>query len=693
MARVEIKALPPQEAIRFFESKKLKVSFDWRDVWQQEHAHAFTVAKAARADILADIHEAVDDAIREGTTLHQFRKQLTPLLQKKGWWGKRTLVDPATGEKVVAQLGSPHRLRTIFDTNLRMSYAAGRWERVERLKKRMPYLRYSAVRDSRTRAAHAGWHGTILPVDDPFWETHAPPNGWHCRCKLIQLSDRQMKRREFKPSPAPEIKTRPWTNKRTGETIEVPEGIAPGFAYNVGRTRRGFKGPPPPPPDPNKIPELDETVALERFVAGAKGSNEGGIYRGSDGVTRYVKFYDDPAQAYSEAVSNRIYRELGFEAPRSALVPRKGKIALANEMIENAGTLGSAGLTKARAEKVLQGLAADVWLANWDAVGLQLDNVLVAGSKLARVDQGGSLLFRARAGRKPLERLGKISEWDGFADSTRNPAYAKVFRKAGLASADELGRKALNRIAAIKKLGQRTNDFADLVPAVKGVPAADRKAILELLRKRARLLETAIAPRIREALRQAANVPAHEAALMRAMGARYQKFRSEALKKLRAGAPRHGLSDPELTAIYAYTTNDGRWSYKYLNEALRSDDPVRRAKVEPHRRTLEAALAKLPDYEGIVKRKTGLTKEDLAKYKFGEIVQEPAFTSTSADGEAAFSGPHHFLVKSRHGKRIQPYSGHPAEREVLFPPSARFEVTRVKAVSGGGLQVEMTEID
>ncbi len=69
----------------------LKVSFDWRDVWQQEHAHAFTVAKAARADILADIHEAVDNAIREGTTLHQFRKQLTPLLQKKGWWGKRTI--------------------------------------------------------------------------------------------------------------------------------------------------------------------------------------------------------------------------------------------------------------------------------------------------------------------------------------------------------------------------------------------------------------------------------------------------------------------------------------------------------------------------------------------------------------------------------------------------------------------------
>ncbi len=155
---------------------------------------------------------------------------------------------PESQKKVVAQLGSPRRLRTIFDTNPRMSSAAGRWERVERLKKRMPYLRYSAVRDSRTRAAHAGWHGTILPVDDPFCETHAPPNGWHCRCKLIQLSERQMKRRGFKPSPAPEIKTRPWTNKRTGETIEVPEGIAPGFAYNVGRTGGALSPVRPPWP-------------------------------------------------------------------------------------------------------------------------------------------------------------------------------------------------------------------------------------------------------------------------------------------------------------------------------------------------------------------------------------------------------------------------------------------------------------
>lgn len=59
-----------------------------------------------------------------------------------------------------------------------------------------------------------------------------------------------------------------------------------------------------------------------------------------------------------------------------------------------------------------------------------------------------------------------------------NPAYAQVFSKAGVADADALGRKALKQIAAIQELGQRTDDFAKLVPAARGIPKADRDAVL-----------------------------------------------------------------------------------------------------------------------------------------------------------------------------------------------------------------------
>lgn len=245
MATVDLKPLPPAEAIKYFRSKGYAIGFDWRDIWQQEHAAAFTVAKAMRIDILEDIRAAVDSAIAEGTTFATFKKTLEPTLAEKGWWGRTQMTDPKTGAEKIVQLGSPRRLRVIFDTNLRTAHSAGRWSRIERVKERRPYLRYVAVLDERTRQEHRGWHGTVRPVDDAFWETHYPPNGWNCRCVVQQLSDRDLKRFGYQESSAPKIKTRAWKNKRTGQTLRVPDGIDPGFAYNVGKARlRAFTPPP-----------------------------------------------------------------------------------------------------------------------------------------------------------------------------------------------------------------------------------------------------------------------------------------------------------------------------------------------------------------------------------------------------------------------------------------------------------------
>lgn len=689
MAKVEYKALPPQEAVEFFKSKGYKFGFDWRDAWQEEHSQAFTVAKAMRADLLADIRQEVEAALTQGTTLRQFQKQLTPILQAKGWWGKKFVTDPNTGEQVKAQLGSPRRLRVVFDTNLRMAYATGRWERIKRQAKTRPYLRYTAVLDDRNRPQHRAWHGTILRANHPWWNTHAPPNGWFCRCKVISLSERQMKRRGWKQSPDPSVEVREWTNKRTGEVLQVPKGIDPGFAYNPGKGR-GFKGPPAPPPDPNKIPELDPKMALERHVAGQKGSNEGGFYRGGDGVTRYVKFYQDSTQSYNEAVANRIYRELGIQAPKSALVRREGKLALASEIIDNSGTLGKTArtLTKARAEKVLQGFAADVWLANWDAVGLSLDNIVLAGNKLARIDQGGSLLFRARAGRKPLERLEKLSEWEGFAPGGRNPAYTKVFEKAGLASADELGNRAIRQINEIKKLGKRTRNFADLVPKVKGISEDDRKAILDLLRRRARLLETQIIPQIREALKQAGDLPAHELSIKRRMGAQFRQLLNAGLSKIRAGAPRHGMSDAELAVLYAYTTS-GTWGYGRINRALRAG----RRTENDYRDTLNSALSKLPVKTGRMTRGATLPAGKVEEYKrVGNTVTEEAFTS-SATGQTRFGGDHFLVVQSRNGRSVKEYSAYRSENEVLFAAGSRFKVLEVEHLGGRRYKFVVEQVD
>ena len=250
MADVVLEPLPPAEAIAYFRSKGLIESFSFEDVSAEEHAVAFTVAKAMRRDVLQDLREGVDRAIAEGTTFDQFKKDLRPLLEEKGWWGRKAMTDPLTGREREVQLGSSRRLRTIYNTNLRTAYAAGRWERIEATKAVLPFLRYTAVGgkegDGRTRPQHRAWHGTCLPVDDPFWDTHYPPCDYGCRCTAEQVNQRTMDRRGWSVTEdPPKFPKVAHVNRRSGEVSLVEEGIQPGFDFNPGKARLNGLTPSP----------------------------------------------------------------------------------------------------------------------------------------------------------------------------------------------------------------------------------------------------------------------------------------------------------------------------------------------------------------------------------------------------------------------------------------------------------------
>ncbi len=238
MAEPEILNVPDTEAIAHFRAKGFHIGFDWRDTSAGQHVGSFTVAKVAKLDILQDIRAAMDRVKAEGRTFDDFRNELEPILRRKGWWGRQRMVDPLTGQTRIVQLGSSRRLRIIFDTNLRMATAHGQWQRIERLAGVMPYLRYSAVQDARTRPEHLAWHGTVLPWDHPFWRTHYPPNGWRCRCLVQQLGEDDLERFGLDVSKNPPARwdaARPWRDRRNGKIQQIPLGIDSGFAHNVGR--------------------------------------------------------------------------------------------------------------------------------------------------------------------------------------------------------------------------------------------------------------------------------------------------------------------------------------------------------------------------------------------------------------------------------------------------------------------------
>lgn len=232
------KSRPPQEVTSYFDEKGLRPAFDWQDTWGDEHVSAFTVAKATQADVLATIRDDVSRAIREGVPFEQFRKDLTPRLQQLGWWGKKDVVDPLTGETVTAQLGSPRRLKTIYWANTRSARAAGQWSRAQRTKRALPYFLYGLGNSANHRQEHVAQAGVLLPVDHPHWDRWFPPNGWGCNCWLRQISKMEAEGLGGE-SEEPDIPELAYVNERTGEETRVPLGIDPGWANNPGKTRSG----------------------------------------------------------------------------------------------------------------------------------------------------------------------------------------------------------------------------------------------------------------------------------------------------------------------------------------------------------------------------------------------------------------------------------------------------------------------
>jgi len=229
--------LPPREAIRFLEGKGYQATVNWTEMWQADHTSTFTVAKVAKLDVLVSVRTSLEKAMADGTPYEQWLADLQPELERQGWWGRVQDAElTGTGRAVII---GPRRLRTIYDTNLRMARSTALWQRIQASKGLLPFLRYSAVMDRRTRPAHRRWHGVILPVDHPWWATHFPPNGWNCRCTVTQVNQRMMERRGWKVTATPpeDGPVRPFYRRGSSAPVFVPPGIDPGFGYNPGQAR------------------------------------------------------------------------------------------------------------------------------------------------------------------------------------------------------------------------------------------------------------------------------------------------------------------------------------------------------------------------------------------------------------------------------------------------------------------------
>lgn len=225
---VSATSLPFREQNEFLRRKLNLPTNGWTDVYGRENDYAFVVAGANRDDLVADFHQAVQRAIEGGTTLEAFRRDFDRIVATHGW--------SYNG-------GRNWRSRVIYETNMRSSYMAGRYEQLMAVREQRPYWQYlhsDAVENPRPE--HEAWNGMVLRWDDPWWQYHFPINAWGCQCGVRALSDDDLLRMgKTGPDTAPAIvfeqRTIGQRSPQGPRTVQVPVGIDPGFEHIPGQAR------------------------------------------------------------------------------------------------------------------------------------------------------------------------------------------------------------------------------------------------------------------------------------------------------------------------------------------------------------------------------------------------------------------------------------------------------------------------
>lgn len=117
-------------------------------------------------------------------TFHELNEAFPSLLDENG--NRKTFERFLNDVRKIDETYNSNYLRAEFNFVQASAEMAAKWERFMQDGDRY-YLQYRTAGDAKVRPTHAEMAGITLPASDPFWAEFYPPNGWGCRCSVVQV--------------------------------------------------------------------------------------------------------------------------------------------------------------------------------------------------------------------------------------------------------------------------------------------------------------------------------------------------------------------------------------------------------------------------------------------------------------------------------------------------------------------------
>ena len=157
-------------------------------------------------------------------TFHECNQAFPSLIDQNG--NRKPFEQFLNDVRKIDQTYNQHYLRTEYNFCQASADMAAKWEQFTKDGDRYN-LQYRTQRDEHVRPEHRLLDRITLPVNDSFWEKYYPPNGWNCRCTVVQV-------RKSKYPQTPHDQAMALAEEATGKDLN---GI---FQFNPGIEQKTF---------------------------------------------------------------------------------------------------------------------------------------------------------------------------------------------------------------------------------------------------------------------------------------------------------------------------------------------------------------------------------------------------------------------------------------------------------------------